>query len=381
MNKIKDLFYLNPNIIFLNNGSFGACPKPVMKVYQNWQLDLEKQPVEFLARRRVALLKESRQILAKFLNCASDEIVYLTNATTALNIIAHSLNLQAGDEILSTDLEYGAMDRMWQIICQQKSANYRRVKTIFPLKHEQFVENFFKNVNPYTKAIFMSHISSSTALLLPIKQIVDKARNFGIITVIDGAHVPGHLSFDLTDLSPDFYTGNCHKWLFAPKGAAFLYAKKSMQYLLKPFLISWGRNEFVSNSAFIDEFEYQGTRDIAPFLSVPASIKFRQQFLTQSIKTKIHQMLEYIKFEFTQIFKTDAIINQISENMQMYAHPLPVDINPQLLQTTLYDKYKIEIPINIHNNVAYIRISLQIFNELDEIHILLEVLKKRFDKP
>ncbi len=376
MNKIKDLFFLNKNVTFLNNGSFGACPKSVMKVYRDWQIELEKQPVEFLGRRRATLLKESRQELAKFLNCASDEIVYVPNATTALNIIAHSINLQSGDEVLSTDLEYGAMDRMWQIVCKRKAANYRRAKTYFPLRDEQFVKDFFENVYPNTKIIFLSHITSSTALLLPVKQIVNKAKSLGIITVIDGAHVPGQLPIDLSDLAADFYSGNCHKWLFAPKGAAFLYARKPMQNLLKPFLISWGRNEFISSSAFIDEFEYQGTRDLAPFLSVPAGIEFHKKFLKQSVKGKISQMLEYVKFEFTQIFKTEAIIEHIPENIQMYAHALPKNINGQLLKTKLYDEYKIELPVSTQNNVEYMRISLQIFNDREEIDSLLSVLKK-----
>jgi isopenicillin-N epimerase len=347
-----------------------------MELYRYWQIELEKQPVEFLSRRGDTLLKKSRQELAEFLNCAPDEIVYVPNATTALNIIAHSIDLQSGDEVLSTDLEYGAMDRMWQIVCKRKSANYRRVKTVFPLNNEQFVENFFENVHHRTKVIFLSHITSSTALVLPVKQIVNKAKSLGIITVIDGAHVPGQLPIDLSDLGADFYTGNCHKWLFAPKGAAFLYARKSVQNLLKPFLISWGRNEFISNSAFIDEFEYQGTRDLAPFLSVPAGIEFHKRFMKQKVKAEITRSLEYLKSELTQIFDTAALIEHIPENIQMYAHALPENIDGQLLKTRLYNDYKIELPVSTQNNVEYLRISLQIFNDLEEINILLSVLRK-----
>ncbi|MCF6240760.1 MAG: aminotransferase class V-fold PLP-dependent enzyme [Bacteroidales bacterium] len=375
MNKISDLFYLRKDILFFNNGSFGACPKPVMDVYRNWQIELEKQPVEFLGRRRETLLKEAREALAVFLNCISDEIVYVSNATTALNIIAHSIDLQAGDEVLATDLEYGAMDRMWEIVCERKGAVYRRVKTKLPLNDDEFVDNFFANVHPDTKVIFLSHISSSTALLLPVKQIIERANQKGILSIIDGAHVPGQIPLDLTELGADFYTGNCYKWLFAPKGAAFLYARKSKQDLLKPFLISWGRKEFFSNSPFIDEFEYQGTRDLAPFLTVPAGIEFHKEYSTYPVKQNIRKMLEYTKNELSKIFNTKAIIEEIPENIQMYAHPLPQKINGKLLKTKLYDEYKIELPVSTQNNVEYLRISLQIFNNKSELDILFARLK------
>lgn len=372
MQKIKDLFYLNPELVFLNNASFGACPKPVMENYQNWQIELENQPVEFMARRSKSLLKNAREQLALFLHCAPDEIVFVTNATTALNIVAHSIDLKPGDEVLSTDLEYGAMDRMWELICRDKGAVYRKSKTRFPLNDDEFVDDFFLNVHPNTKLIFLSHITSSTALLLPVYQIIKRAKEMNIITVIDGAHVPGQIPLNLSDLGADFYTGNCHKWLFAPKGAAFLYARKNVQNLLKPFLISWGRKEFFSDSEFIDEFEYQGTRDLAPFLSVPAGIDFHKKYINHSVKQNIRHLLEYVKDEFTRIFNTPALINHIPENMQMYAHPLPENTDGTYLKTQLYDQYKIELPVSEQNHIQYIRIALQFFNNKKDLKFLFE---------
>ena len=371
----QHLFYLNPEVIFLNNASFGACPKPVMEEYRKWQIELEKQPVEFLGRRKEELLLDARKKLANFLNCAPDELVYVTNATTALNIVAYSIDLQKNDEILSTDLEYGAMDRMWEIICKRQGAIYRQVRTKLPLKPEIFVNNFIENINSKTKAVFLSHITSSTALMLPVKKIIDYAKKKNIITIIDGAHVPGQLPLNLNKLDADFYTGNCHKWLFAPKGAAFFYARKEKQKLLKPFLISWGRKEFISSSEFIDEYEYQGTRDLAPFLSVPAGIEFNKKYLTQSAKTEIKKLLEYAQNRFTNIFDTPPITETIYDNMQMYAHPLPKHIDGLKLKKKLYDKYKIELPVSIQNNVQYMRISLQIFNKKNDLNVLFEKIK------
>lgn len=372
---MNDKFYLNPEITFLNHGSFGACPKPVIKEYQHWQIKLERQPVEFLGRKHGKLLLEARKALCSYLSCAVDEVVFVPNATTALNIVSYSLPLFAGNEVLSTNLEYGAMDRMWRIVCEAKKAKYVRAEVSLPIKNETaFADDLWKMVNEKTKIIFMSHITSATALLLPVKQLIDKARKKGIITVIDGAHVPGQIPLNLEVLGADFYTGNCHKWLMTPKGSAFFYARKNKQSLLKPFLISWGRDEFLSDSAFIDEFEYQGTRDLAPFLSIPAALNFHKENVTLEFKDKIHLWLNYVKQRLTHILKTKPIVTVIPENMQMYAHPLPKNINGKVLKAELYDKYKIEIPVSTQNNVEYIRISLQLYNTKKDVDYFLDSL-------
>lgn len=375
MESISDLFYLDKEIKFLNHGSFGACPKSVIKEYQRWQIELERQPVKFLGRRHGELLLESRKALANYLHCAAAELVFVQNATTAMNVVAHSLQLAEGDEVLSTNLEYGAMDRMWRIVCEGQKAHYVRAEISLPILNEdRFVQNFWKKVNKNTKVIFLSHITSATALLLPIKRLIGKAKENGIVTVVDGAHVPGQIHLDLEKLGADFYTGNCHKWLMGPKGAAFLFASKDKQPLLKPFLISWGRDEFLSNSAFIDEFEYQGTRDLAAFLSIPAAIKFHTQYVNSRFKNKVHSLLGYVKIALEKILQTKPIVGAISENMQMYAHPLPRPIDGKELKSKLYDNFKIEIPIAKQNNVEYIRISLQLYNSKLDVDYFLECL-------
>ncbi|MEN8120727.1 MAG: aminotransferase class V-fold PLP-dependent enzyme [Bacteroidota bacterium] len=375
MELLKKLFYLNPEVTFLNHGSFGACPKPVMDVYQNWQIELEKQPVEFLGRKHGDLLYESRKALADYVSCDFNNLVFVANATYAINIVSHSLKLLEDDEVLSTNLEYGAMDRMWRIICERKGASYIRAKISLPIREDKFVENFWKNATDKTKVIFLSHITSSTALLLPLQKIIDKARKKGIITIIDGAHIPGQVPLDLDKLGCDFYTGNCHKWLMAPKGAAFLYVRKEKQDMLKPFLISWGRDEFLSDSAFIDEFEYQGTRDIAAFLSVPAAIFFHHENVKLSVKKNIYKLLSYVQKGLGEILKTPPIVNKIPENMQMYAHPLPKHIDGKSIKLKLYDQFNIEVPVSTQNNVEYIRVSIHIYNTKSEIDYFLDALR------
>ena len=184
-----------------------------------------------------AYLKASREALAKYIHCDADDVVYVTNPSYGINIIAKSLKLNTGDEILSTNLEYGAIDRTWNYYCTKAGAKYVRQEISLPLvsKH-QFIEEFFKGVSDKTKAICISHITSATALIFPVKEICDIAKAKGLFTIVDGAHVPGHIPLNIEELNPDVYTGACHKWMCAPKGCSFLYIKKEWQHLFDPLL-------------------------------------------------------------------------------------------------------------------------------------------------
>ncbi|MBN1661062.1 MAG: aminotransferase class V-fold PLP-dependent enzyme, partial [Anaerolineae bacterium] len=238
---IRDLFLLQPDVVFLNHGSFGACPRSVFEVYQRWQLELERQPVEFLGRRAPELMRAARQALGSYLGAEADDLVYVPNATTGLNAVARALPLLPGDEVLATDHEYGALDRTWRFVCARRGARYVNQPVPLPVESaEQVVEAIWGGVTERTRVLFLSHITSPTALILPVEALVRRARSAGILTVIDGAHVPGQTPLDLEALGADFYSGNCHKWLCSPKGAGFLYARREVQNLLEPLVVSWG---------------------------------------------------------------------------------------------------------------------------------------------
>ena len=273
---MRDLFLLDPDVIFLNHGSFGACPRPVFEAYQRWQRELERQPVEFLGRRFDDLMREARSALGGYLGAEPDDLVYVTNATVGLNIVARSLELRPGDEVLATDHEYGALDRTWRFICAKYGARYIRQPASVPIRSaDEVIEAIWSGVTDRTRVLFISHIASPTAITFPIKPLIDRARARGILTVVDGAHAPGQIDLNLRELGADFYSGNLHKWLMSPKGSAFLYARKEMQHLVEPLVISWGwEAEKPGPSKFIDEQEWTGTRDIAAFLSVPSVIQF-----------------------------------------------------------------------------------------------------------
>ncbi|MCB8923129.1 MAG: aminotransferase class V-fold PLP-dependent enzyme [Ardenticatenaceae bacterium] len=213
MKDLKPLFLLDPDVHFLNHGSFGAAPRPVMAAYQAWQMRLERQPVHFLVNELPGLLHAAREALGHYLHAPADDLVYVPNATYGVNVVARSLALQPGDEILTSDHEYGACDNAWALVCRKTGAVYRRQPIPLPAAPPQeMAAQFWQGVTPRTKVIFLSHITSPTALTLPVAEICARARQAGILTLVDGAHAPGQLALDLPALGADFYTGNCHKW-------------------------------------------------------------------------------------------------------------------------------------------------------------------------
>ena len=238
---MRDQFLLDPNVVFLNHGSYGATPRIVFERYQAWQLELEHQPVDFIGRRAKDLLQNAREKLANYFHACPENLVYMTNVTVALNAVARSLQLNPDDEVLTTDQEYGAMNRMWRFSSGKQGFKYINVPINLPVTTpENYIADLWKGVTDHTRVIFLSHISSPTSIIAPIREICRKAREQGILTVIDGAHVAGQLPLDLEDLGADFYGGNLHKWLCAPKGAGFLYAAPQVQHLLESLVVSFG---------------------------------------------------------------------------------------------------------------------------------------------
>ena len=207
---MKELFLLDPDVVYLNHGSFGACPRPVFERYQAWQRELEREPVDFIARRLPGLLADARAALADYVGAQPDDLTFVQNATTGVNMAARALGLKPGDEVLTTDLEYGACDYTWEHVCARTGARYVRAEIPLPL--DDVTTALFARHTERTRAVYVSHITSDTGLLLPVEEIVARARAEGLVAIVDGAHGPGHVDLDLTALGADFYAGNCHKW-------------------------------------------------------------------------------------------------------------------------------------------------------------------------
>jgi len=389
----RDLFLLDPDVIFLNHGSFGACPRPVLEIFQEWQRELERQPVEFLGRRFKGLLRDAREALAAYVGADPDNLVYVTNATTGLNVIARSLPLAAGDEVLATDHEYGAVDRTWQFVCAQRGARYVRAPVPVPLTAPQeIVEAIWRQVTPRTRVLTTSHITSPTALIFPIAEMVRRARERGILTVIDGAHAPGQIPLSLRDLGVDFYVANCHKWMCAPKGSAFLYARPEVQALLRPLIVSWGwplqgdGGMAVSlwpddPSPFLREQEWQGTRDIAAFLATPAAIRFLQSPEWAKVPEVCHALAREARAAVAALAGLAPLSPDGPEwYAQMVSLPLPVTDGPSA-QRAFYDQRKIEVPIVTWNDHRLLRISVQGYNTPEDIAALVAALRDLLAAP
>lgn len=380
-NHITSQFLLRKDITFLNFGSFGACVKPVFEHYQQLQLELEQEPVQFMTINGLQYLKQSREALANFIGCQADDVVYVANPSYATNIIAKSFPLQPGDEVLATNLEYGACDKTWNYYCNKSGVKYVRQKIEFPLASKaDFIEQFFKGVTSKTKLIFISHITSSTGLRLPVEDVCAKARQLGITSFVDGAHAPGQIPVDLQGLGADIYTGACHKWMMTPKGSSFLYVKKELQHLFDPLVVSWGyKAMFPSSSQFLDYHQLQGTRDFSAFITIPTSIQFMQENDWATVSAHCRELVKANAQRFCNLVKAQPLVPVNDEFLvQLYSIPI-ITKEPEKLQRLLFEKYHIEIPVMRHEDKVFLRYSIQAFNtqeDLDKLYAAVEDIMK-----
>lgn len=405
---LKSHYLLDPDVIFLNHGSFGACPRPVLEACQEYQRELERLPTRFLGGRARDLLDASRAALAGFVGVSADDIVYFTNPTTAINVVARSLadeysarnghdgglrpplRLKPGDEILTTDHEYGAMERTWRYVCYRTGA--RMVQRTIPLPvttQAEFVEHFWAGVTPRTRVIFISHITSPSALIFPVAEICRRAREAGILTVVDGAHAIGQIPLNLAELGADIYTGACHKWLSTPKGCAFLYTRPEVQSWLEPLVVSFGwESDHPGPSRYVDWHQWQGTRDLSPFLAVPAALAFRQQHDWNAVQRRCHLMAvetrrrihalsglpticpdPQLPAEGEPVPRADAWF------CQMFSALLP-PVDAAQLSRRLWDEYRIEVPVGPWKGQVRMRISFQAYNDQHDADTLVEALTR-----
>ncbi|HEU4497249.1 MAG TPA: aminotransferase class V-fold PLP-dependent enzyme [Flavobacterium sp.] len=381
---MKQHFLLDPSVIYLNHGSFGACPKEVFAEYQRLQLELENEPVQFIQKKGRVYLEEAKNRLADFVKCEAGDFFFTPNPTVAINTIMRSLNLSPGDEILATDHEYGAIDKTWEFFSKKTGVKYIRQNITLPIiSKEQILEDFWKGYTPKTKAVFLNQISSATALLFPVKEICEKAKELGLMTIIDGAHVPGHIALDIQELDPDFYTGTLHKWMLAPKGSSFLYVKKKFQNEISPLVVSWGyNNEIIEKSLFLDCHEYQGTRDISAFLCTPKVIEFLETHNWKKISEKSKAIVRENYKRFCDLLHTEPICPVTDEFLgQMASIPINAK-NPFKLKEVLFEQFAIEIPVMFLNNASYLRYSINGYNsqeDLDALYAALEAILAKTD--
>jgi isopenicillin-N epimerase len=344
---MRDLFLLDPDIVFLNHGSFGACPRPVFETYQAFQRELERQPVEFLGRERrfPELLDAARVRLADYVGADLDNLVFVPNATTAINTVLRSLELRRGDEILCGDDEYGGMQILLRFVAERSGAT---------VVTRPFAE---LEPGPRTQIVFCSHVEWISGRVNDLAPLCEAARDAGAVTIVDGAHAPGQIPLALEQLGADVYAGNCHKWLCAPKGAAFLYARPEVQPAIDPPIVSWDWSE---SGSFAEIHSWQGTRDPAAFLSVPAAIDFQVEHDWPRVRERCHALLESARDRLPLEPLTDQFV-------QMLGFALPEGTDGDALKRELYERHRIEVPIVGQT----MRVSVQAYNDESDLDSLV----------
>ncbi len=375
-----DDFLLRPDFVPLNNGSFGVCPKPVFEAYQHWQLEFERHPGAFVGRWFTEM-DRARAVLADYLHTTHDQLGFVFNATFGVNVFVNSLRsmLREGDQVLTTDHEYNACNMAWQFTSIKTGARYIKHSMPVPVTTpEAWVAEFWKGVNPRTRVIYLSHITSPTALTFPVKEVCHRARDEGILSVIDGAHVPGQRELDLEDLGADFYTGNCHKWLCGPKGSAFVYVRRDKQHLIEPLVVGHGwRPDVQSANPLADYVEFLGTRDLAPFLAVPAAIDYVRAHDWPAVRARCHALATETRHRIEEMLDTESICpDGDTWYSQMVPIRLPDRMNTGKLGAALREQHGIEIPVITWNGVNMLRLSVQAYTTQAHLDTLVNAVRQ-----
>ncbi len=332
--------------MFLNHGSFGACPAPVFEAYQRFQRELERQPVEFLAleRRLPELLDAARERLAAYVGASPANLAFTTNASSALNAVARSLDLGPGDEVLLGDAEYGGMQILWAYVAERTGAT---------LVHRPFAE---LAPGPRTRVVFCSHVEWTSGRVNDVAALCRLAREAGALSIVDGAHAPGQIDLDLEALGADVYTGNCHKWLCNLRPSAFLYARPEVQDMIEPLVISW---DFHAPS-FPERHRWQGTINPCAYLTTPAAIDFQAKHDWPTVRRRCHDLLAAAELGLEPL--TDDYVQMRGFRLE---HP-----DPPELKRRLYEEHRIEVPVFESAQGWVLRVSVQGYNDEADLEAL-----------
>lgn len=363
---------------YLNHGSFGPPPEYVRLARRTWIDRLDQQPMDFYLREFEPALWQARSATARFVGTQPENLIFVENATAGMNVVAHSFPLSAGDEVLSNNHEYGAVQRIWQRRCAEVGAKLK-VCTLpdnFESR-EQIVQCLANAVTPNTKLVIVSHITSPTALVMPIAEITRVLQDNGVAVCIDGPHAPAQVDIDIQSIGCDFYTASCHKWLCATLGSGFLYVHPDRQSCIEPPMKSWGRLLPARPQSWDEEFTWSGTRDPSAYLSIPAAIDYlSQQVGLTNFRHRSGYLAATIEDMLCDEFGTAPIGNRSDGWYGSMAHvPLPAGDYGQL-QQALWQEYQIEVPIINFENHWYIRVSCHLYNSLKQLEMLRFALRK-----
>jgi isopenicillin-N epimerase len=358
---VRDGFLLDPDVAYLNHGGYGACSRGVFVEYQRLQAELERGPTDFFTRRigdgssdsrsRNGLLTDARRALAAYVGARGEDLVFARNATSALNAVIRSLRLGPDDEVLTTAHEYGAIANTWRFV----GAN---LVLCAP-------EELAARIGPRTRAVFVSHITSPTARLLPVEDVCAAARDAGVLSIVDGAHAPGHVALDLDALGADVYAGDCHKWLGAPKGSAFLWARPEQQAWIAPLVIGWGYHD---DADFAELHGWAGTLDLSAYLTVPKAIDVHATFDLDRCRELADEAEErLLGLRISRVRGRGAPL--------MRAFELPPGDADALIRR-LYEEFRVEIPVYGWEGRRLLRVSIGPYNDEEDLDRLTGALEQ-----
>lgn len=367
---------LRPGVTYLNHGSFGPPARPVQAERRQWQQQLDSQPMDFFDRQFEPALQAARQRLAEFVGADPQDLVFVENATAAMNVVANSLRLEHNDQVLLTDHEYGAVHRIWQRATLRAGASEPVIASL-PDRIEsadQLVDRLLDAFTPRTRLLVISHITSPTAITMPIETIVRRAHQRGVLVCVDGPHAPAQIPLDLNALGGDFYCASLHKWLSAPFGSGFLHVRPEHQARITPTQISWGRLLPRRPESWSDEFIWSGTRDPSAMLTVPAAIDFLQETGLDAFREHGYRLATEVRnrlAEWTGL--TPITPNDRCWYTCMGHAPLPSG-DASGLQRALWQRHAIEVPIVSWKDRYWLRVSCHLYNCRQDIDRLFGAL-------
>jgi isopenicillin-N epimerase len=375
-----------PGVAYLNTGTCGRTPRPVRLEAEHWRQQLAAEPCEILWRRLGEALWPTRERVARFVGAAPESIIFMANVSAGINTITNGIRLEAGRDIVTTDQEYGAMVYAWERAAQRAGVQIRTVSLpVGPsFSSEDIIRRFEEALRGKVQLLFLSHISTDTGLILPVREICTLARERNVLTVVDGAHAPGMIPINLSDLKCDFYAANGHKWLLAPAGSGFLYVRPGLEDRITPLVVSWGW-KYDSNRAqerdqdgstpFIRSHEFQGTRDPAPWLAMPAAIEFHESIGAKEIQSRDRELACYCR---EQLRRLPGIEPTTPDDPQLNAALVSYRVRysePNRLQRTLWEEYRIETPVLIRSEGVFLRVSTHFYNTHAEVDRLYDALR------
>lgn len=387
---LRDDWQLAPGVTYLNHGSFGPAPKPVLASRQSWFERLEAQPMDFYVRQMEDHLAAARDKLAAFVGTRGEHLTFVDNATFGMNIVAAGFPLDTGDEVLATNHEYGAVQRIWRKRCEKVGARFvvQRLPERFS-DVDEVVETLFAAVTARTRLLVVSHITSPTAVILPVQAICREARSRGVPVCIDGPHAPAAIPIALDRVDCDFYAASCHKWLSAPFGSGFLYVHPRARRHIEPVVVSWGASLQGRPATWHDEYLWMGTRDPSAFLAVPAAIEFLERLnfgglrgldafrawsrgLVRLVRDRITRLTGLASFvpddpAWCGTMLALPLPDYVAEGSEGIFHPL---------QSALWERFQIEAPIVNWHGRRFIRVSCHLYNDASDVEHLASALEE-----